>query len=89
MGNQTISFLELNLSNETKVFLDGPEHGGATPPKNEEPDDEEEAADGTTASQPTPQTTSRGCFRHTIGLSLSLLAWTVFVPSAVALIASL
>ncbi len=85
MGNDTISFVELNLSNETQAFLDGPELGGLYPPKNEEP--EEEAADGTTASQPTLQPTSMGCFRHKT--SLSLLAWTVFVPSAIALIASI
>jgi hypothetical protein len=28
MLNKTISFVELNLSNETKAFLDGPEFGG-------------------------------------------------------------
>ena len=109
MGKKTISFVELNLSNETKAFIDGPELGGLYPPKNEEPDNEEEAADGTTAPQPTPQPTSMGgaaavgdntttisptlqptsmgCFHHTT--SLILLAWTVFVPSAVALITSL
>ena len=87
MGKNTISFVELNLSNETQAFIDGPELGGFIPPKNEELDDEEEAADGTTASQPTPQPTSMGCLHYTVGLSL--LAWTVFAPSAVALIASL
>ena len=65
MGNDTVSFVELNLSNETKFFIDGPELGGS----------------------PTPQPTSMGCFRHTVGLSL--LAWTVLVPSVVALITSL
>jgi hypothetical protein len=88
MGNKTVSFVELNLSNEAEAFIYGPELGGLmTPPKNEEPEEEEEAADGTTAPQPTPQPTSMGCLRHTIGPSL--LAWTVFVPSAVALITSL
>ena len=109
MGNKTVSFVELNLSNATKAFIDGPELGGLYPPKNEEPDNEEEAADGTTAPQPTPQPTSMGgaaadgdntttisptpqptsmgCFHHTN--SLSFLAWTVFVPYAAALIASL
>ncbi|KAL7452445.1 hypothetical protein ACHAWC_004168 [Mediolabrus comicus] len=66
-GKDTVSFVELNLSNETQAFLDGPELGGLN----------------TTAPQPT----SMGCFRHTT--SLSLLAWTVFVPSMVAVIASL
>ncbi len=74
MGNKTVSFVELNLSNETQAFLDSPELGGV-------------AAYSTPTISPTPQPTSMGCFRHTT--SLSLLAWTVFVPSAVALIASL
>jgi hypothetical protein len=65
MGKDTVSFVELNLSNETQAFIDGPELGGS----------------------PTPQPTSKGCFRHTVGLSL--LAWIVFVPSAAVLIASL
>ena len=87
MGNKTVSFVELNLSNETQAFLGGQELGGLNPPKNEEPDDDEETADNTTTPQQTPQPSSMGCFHHTIGLGL--LAWTVFVPSAAALIASL
>jgi hypothetical protein len=74
MLNKTISFVELNLSNETKAFIDGPELGGA-------------ARDNTKTISPTPQPTSMGCFHHTN--SLSFLAWTVFVPYAAALIASL
>jgi hypothetical protein len=69
MGKNTVSFVELNLSNETKAFIDGPELGGAAP-------------DGTTTISPTPQPTSMGCFCHTIGLSL--LVWTVLVPTVIA-----
>jgi hypothetical protein len=76
-GNDTVSFVELNLSNETQAFIDGPELGGVT------------AAAAAKTISPTPQPTSKACFRHTVGISL--LAWTVsvFVPSAAALIASL
>lgn len=73
MGNHTVSFVELNLSNETKTFIDGPEIGGTATD-----------GDGTTTISPTPQPTSKGCFCHTFGLGL--LAWTVLVPSVVALI---
>lgn len=73
MGNHTVSFVELNLSNETKTFIDGPELGGTATD-----------GDGTTTISPTPQPTSKGCFCHTFGLGL--LAWTVLVPSVVALI---
>ncbi len=75
MGNKTVSFVELNLSNETEAFIDGPELGGTAD------------GDDTTTISPTPQPTSMGCFCHTIGLSL--LAWTVFVPTAIAVITSL
>ena len=76
MGKDTVSFVELNLSNETQAFID--ELGGVATATD---------GNGTTTISPTPQPTSMGCFRHTVGLSL--LAWTVFVPSMVALFASL
>ncbi len=76
MGKNTVSFVELNLSNETEAFIDGPELGGFTA-----------APDGTTTISPTPQPTSMGCFCHTFGLSL--LAWTVLVPTAIAVVTSL
>jgi hypothetical protein len=75
MGKDTVSFVELNLSNETQAFLYGPELGGVN-------------GNGTTTTSPTTsQPTSKGCFCHTFGLSL--LAWTVLVPTAIAVITSL